>query len=54
MRPIVATDLHGRRLYLAGYRIHHGLVGLALVGFGAVLVLHDLADWPFPLIDRSA
>jgi hypothetical protein len=49
----------GWRLYVAGYRWHHGLFGAGLVGFGALLVLvgfilaiSDKKDWPWPLIDR--
>lgn len=34
----------GRRVKLFGYRIHHGLVGLFLVGLGLVLAAHDWAD----------
>jgi hypothetical protein len=42
-----------RKLYVAGWvRIHHGLVGAALVALGAALVWDDRHDWPFPIRDR--
>lgn len=39
------------RCYLRGYRIHHGLAGALLALAGVVLVIHDRADFPWPLID---
>jgi hypothetical protein len=32
--------------------MHHGLFGLALALIGLVLLLHDRADFPWPLVDR--
>lgn len=52
VRPIVAGELQGRRLYLSGYRIHHGLVGLVLLAVGAALAFNDRHDWPFRLVER--
>jgi hypothetical protein len=43
-----------KRLYVFGARIHHGAVGIALSAIGLALVIHDRADWPFPLRDRSS
>jgi hypothetical protein len=43
-----------KRLYVFGARIHHGAVGLLLSAIGLALVVHDRADWPFPLRDRSS
>jgi hypothetical protein len=37
----------GRRCYVLGCRLHHGLVGLALAMAGAVLMVHDRGDWPW-------
>lgn len=34
----------GRRCYLAGRRVHHGLVGLAAAVVGVALMLHDWRD----------
>ena len=41
------------RVYIAGYRIHHGLAGLVLAGVGAALVAHDWRDRPWPIRDRE-
>ena len=35
----------GKRLYLAGYRVHHGLFGAGLVALGVAFMLHDRRDW---------
>ena len=43
--------MFGRRLYLAGYRVHHGLAGVLLIGAGFALVAHDWKDRPWPLKD---
>jgi hypothetical protein len=33
------------KLWVAGHRLHHGLTGCAFVVVGAVLALHDRADY---------
>jgi hypothetical protein len=55
----VVRHPHGPRVYLAGRRIHHGSVGLALAAaavavhrprvalIGLALVAHDARDFPF-------
>lgn len=43
--PGVLYDPVMRRLWVFGRRVHHGAVGAALVAVGAVLALHDRADW---------
>jgi len=42
----------GRRLYIAGYRLHHGLAGVLLIAIGVALVAHDARDFPWPVKDR--
>lgn len=42
----------GPRVYVAGYRLHHGAVGFALALLGVGLMLHDWKDRPWPLRDR--
>jgi hypothetical protein len=42
----------GPRVYIFGARIHHGLFGCLLVGAGALMVIHDWKDRPWPLRDR--
>lgn len=37
----------GKRTYIFRARVHHGLVGLALIAIGTVLLVHDRADFPF-------
>lgn len=44
----------GPRLYVLGARLHHGLTGAALCALGAVLMVHDRRDWPWPVRDRKA
>lgn len=36
---------HGRRLYVAGFRIHHGLTGIVLAALGTALAAHDWRDF---------
>jgi hypothetical protein len=50
----VTYDRALKRLYVFGARVHHGAVGLALSAIGLALVIHDRADWPFPLRDRRS
>lgn len=35
----------GKRLYIAGFRIHHGTLGLALAALGTALAAHDWRDY---------
>jgi hypothetical protein len=51
--PGMTYDRALKRLYVFGARIHHGAVGIALSAIGLALVIHDRADWPFPLRDRA-
>ena len=51
--PAMTYDRALKRLYVFGARIHHGAVGIALSAIGLALVIHDRADWPFPLRDRA-
>lgn len=44
---MVKIDRNQWRVYLAGYRLHHGLVGCFFVGFGMTLIWHDRADFPW-------
>lgn len=40
-----------RKLYVFGFRIHHGLQGCALVALGLILTFHDRKDFPWRLRD---
>jgi hypothetical protein len=42
----------GPRLYVRGRRWHHGRFGAFLTCLGAVLMLHDRHDWPWPTLER--
>lgn len=42
---------HEPRVYICGYRVHHGLVGAALAAAGILLVWHDRRDFPWPVVD---
>jgi hypothetical protein len=33
------------RIYIRGYRIHHGTIGCTLAAIGVLLATHDRADW---------
>ena len=44
---MLRIDHERRRVYVAGYRLHHGLVGLGAAIVGAVLMLHDRRDFPW-------
>lgn len=41
---MIRIDRENSRLWIAGARIHHGAVGVFLVGLGVVLAIHDWAD----------
>jgi hypothetical protein len=43
--PRILYDPLLRRLWVCDRRVHHGLVGLALAGLGAALMIHDRSDW---------
>jgi hypothetical protein len=40
-----SSDWTGRRLYLGGHRIHHGLTGILFTCLGVILAVHDRHDW---------
>jgi hypothetical protein len=40
------------RVYIAGRRVHHGLVGVLLASLGVALTWHDRRDAPWRLRDR--
>lgn len=44
---LVRLDRELRRVYVAGRRVHHGLVGVAMVAAGIVLAVHDRKDFPW-------
>lgn len=41
---MIRIDKHQWRVWVCGWRLHHGLLGCFLVGFGAVLIAHDWKD----------
>lgn len=41
----VSRTSSGFRLYVAGRRTHHGLIGSALAALGSALAIHDRRDW---------
>lgn len=61
---VARRDLPGPRVWILGARVHHGLVGAlalgagvvfrrgSLIALGALAVLHDAHDFPWPLIER--
>lgn len=44
---MLKIDKQQWRVHFCGQRIHHGLVGVFLVAFGAVLIWHDKHDFPW-------
>jgi hypothetical protein len=44
---MIRYDRLNRRVWVLGARVHHGLVGVFLIGFGVILVLDDLHDFPW-------
>ena len=48
---MIKYDRELQRVWIAGKRIHHGLVGAGLIIGGAILSWHDRADWPWRLSD---
>lgn len=41
---MIRIDYDNRRVFVLGRRLHHGLAGMAFVGVGLVLALHDWKD----------
>lgn len=41
---LFGLDLTRRRVWICGQRVHHGVTGILLAAFGAVLVAHDWKD----------
>jgi hypothetical protein len=50
-RLVLLAAPQGRRLYIYGRRVHHGLVGAILAALGLGLLAHDWRDRPWPLRD---
>lgn len=44
---LLRLDRDLRRVYFAGRRVHHGLVGAGMVAVGAVLAWGDRHDFPW-------
>lgn len=44
---MLKIDRNQWRVYVAGHRLHHGLTGCFIVGFGLALIWHDRRDWPW-------
>ena len=44
MRSPLYIDREFRRVWLYGWRVHHGFVGLALTAVGVALMAHDFKD----------
>lgn len=42
---MIRVDRNQRRVHIAGRRVHHGAVGVALIALGVTLAIHDRADW---------
>lgn len=50
---LITHNKNGNRLYILGFRIHHGLFGTILAALGITLVLHDWKDRPWRIKDLS-
>lgn len=44
MRSPLYIDREFKRVWLYGFRVHHGLVGLVLTVIGVALMAHDFKD----------
>lgn len=44
---LIRYDSYRRRLWLLGARIHHGMVGVALILIAVYLILDDRHDFPW-------
>lgn len=42
---LVRYDRVLRRVHVLELRLHHGAVGIVLTTVGAIMALHDRADW---------
>jgi hypothetical protein len=43
---LFGIDLHRRRLWVGGQRVHHGLTGILFAAAGFALMAHDWKDRP--------
>jgi hypothetical protein len=44
---MIRYDRERQRVWVCGARLHHGLVGAVMVGFGVALMIHDKLDFPW-------
>lgn len=47
---LIRLDPDLRRVYVCGRRLHHGAVGVGLIVAGLILVVDDMADFPWSFI----
>ncbi len=50
---LIRYDRHQRRLWVGGWRLHHGVTGMILAAIGGALMAHDWKDRPHWLHDRT-
>jgi hypothetical protein len=43
----LSKNPHGYRVHFLGARVHHGLIGLLMLSWGAFLMLKDAHDFPW-------
>ncbi|MBJ7347722.1 MAG: hypothetical protein JHC87_04015 [Thermoleophilaceae bacterium] len=50
---IVHYDRENQRVWVAGWRLHHGFTGMVLAALGGALMAHDWKDLPHWIHDHS-
>ncbi len=48
---VVRYDRRDRRVWVVGWRLHHGFTGMVLAAIGGALMAHDWKDRPHWLHD---
>lgn len=51
MDRVVRYDRERRRVWVVGWRLHHGFTGMILAAIGGALMAHDWKDRPHWLHD---
>jgi hypothetical protein len=53
LNKVIRYDRRQHRLWVGGWRLHHGFTGMILAAIGGALMAHDWKDRPHWLHDRT-
>ena len=53
IKKVFHFDREKRRVWVAGWRLHHGFTGMVLAAIGGALMAHDWKDRPHWIHDAT-